>query len=317
MQTRPLGRTGLDITEIGFGAWGIGSKHYGNVEDKNALAALEAYIDGGGNFIDTARGYHNSERLIGEFLQTHGLRDRVVISSKIWGNDESTIRADLQTTLDELQIDRVDLYHLHDPPSEPDEMNAALDVMDALREEGLIGGVAASIKGSDVTNETQRICRQYIATGRIDAIQLIFSLLRQGNRDVFQEAEDANVSIIGRTCLENGFLSGKYEPGHRFPEGFPNGDHRSRWNGEKLDRIIENAEEIKAMTLKPPYESLAQVALRFALEEPGITTIIPGAKNASQARANVAVAELPPLDPEIRTQLVERAVDTAPLVNLG
>jgi aryl-alcohol dehydrogenase-like predicted oxidoreductase len=317
MDKKPLGRTGLDITEIGFGAWGIGSKHYGQVEESSALEALEAYVDGGGNFIDTARGYHNSERLIGQFLKTHGLRDRVVISSKIWGNDEQTIRSDLRTTLDELQVDKIDLYHLHDPPSDMDGMNAALDVMDALRDEGLIGGVAASIKGSDVTEETQRICRQYINSGRIDAIQLIFSLLRQGNRAIFDEAAEADIAIIARTCLENGFLSGKYLPGHRFPEGFPNGDHRSRWNGEKLDRIIENGESIKELALTPPYESLAQVALRFVLEEPGVTTLIPGAKNADQARANVAVTDLPALDPQVREQLVERGRNTAPLVNLG
>jgi aryl-alcohol dehydrogenase-like predicted oxidoreductase len=316
LPTQPLGRTGLDITTIGFGAWGIGSKHYGEVDADAAIEALAAYIDGGGNFIDTARGYHHSERVIGKFLKDRGLRDRVVISSKIWGNDEATIRKDLETSLSELQIDCLDLYHLHDPPSDPDEMNAALDVMDALKKEGKIKGIAASLKGGNVTSDTQDVCRQYIQTGRLDAIQLIFSVLRQDNRAVFDEAADANVSIIARTCLENGFLTGKYEPGHRFPEGFPNGDHRSRWNGEKLDRIIAEVDTLKQNAVKPPYESMAQVALRYVYEESGVTTMIPGAKNRRQSEANIRIAEMPALPDDLRQHLTQAGQGKTPLMNL-
>jgi aryl-alcohol dehydrogenase-like predicted oxidoreductase len=316
LPTKPLGNTGLNVTRIGFGAWGIGSKHYGKVDESQAIEALAAYLEGGGNFIDTARGYNQSEAFIGRFIKQRKLRDQVVISSKIWGNDESTIRTDLETTLSELQIDCLDLYHLHDPPSDIDEMNAALDVMEKLKGEGKIRGIAASIKGGNVTPDTQVLCRQYINTRRIDAIQLIFSALRQDNREIFEEAEKANVAIIARTCLENGFLTGKYESGYRFPEGFPEGDHRSRWNGEKLDGIIEQVNQLKSNTVANPYTSMAEVALRYVFEESGVTTMIPGAKNRQQSESNIAIADMPPLSNEIRQKINQMGQTTTSLVNL-
>lgn len=316
MKKNAFGSTGWQVTEVGFGAWGIGSKHYGDVQEAEAFDALSAYIKAGGNFIDTARGYNTSESIIGRFLKGEGLRDDVILCSKIWPTDEASIRADADESLRQFQVDCVDLMYLHNPPAEPDEMNRVLDVFCDLQEQGKIRAIGASIRGGNVTSETQDLCRQYMETGRIQGIQLIFSILRQGNRAVFDYAADRGVGLVGRTCLENGFLSGKYEPGHRFEEGFPDGDHRSRWNGHKLDAILEIADDLKARYAKAPYETLAQVALRFCLDQDGLPVIIPGAKNARQARANVAAADLPSLSADVHSELRERFAGREDIVNL-
>jgi aryl-alcohol dehydrogenase-like predicted oxidoreductase len=196
----------------------------------------------------------------------------------------------------------VDLMYLHGPPEDTGEMNRVIDVFCELREEGKLRGIGASIKGPNVTDQTQQLCRQYIDSGRIDAIQLIFSIVRQANREVFEPAHEAGVALVGRTCLESGFLTAKYEPGHEFAEG----DHRNRWPKETRDELFRIAKDLEQEYVEPPYGSLAQVALRFCLDQEGLATIIPGAKDARQARANTEVADLPPLPDEVHRELRDR-----------
>ncbi|MFP4224672.1 MAG: aldo/keto reductase [Phycisphaeraceae bacterium] len=316
MKQNQLGNTDIHITEVGFGAWGIGSKHYGQVAQDDARKALAAYVDGGGNFIDTARGYADSESIIGEFMKQRGNRDQLVIASKVGPTDPDKMREHLETSLSELQTDVIDLYYLHQPPDSEEDMNAALDVMEQFQAEGKIRSIGASVKGANVTDDTVDLARQYIRSGRVDALQMIFSILRQKNRAVFDEARRSGVAIIGRTVMESGFLTGKYDRDTEFPPGFPNGDHRSRWNGEHIRTIIDTADQIKSFAVKPPYETLAQVSMRFALEEPGVTSIIPGAKNEKQAKANVAIADLPPLPEDVRKRLVREYAGKEAMVNL-
>lgn len=312
MITNAFGKSGVDVTKMGYGAWGIGSSSYGKVEDDQAKGALDAYIQGGGNFIDTARGYGESERIIGEFLADNNLRDHVFLCSKSWPHEEEKIRNDLETSLRLLQTDVIDLYYIHNPPDDPSEMNRLLDLFEEFKADGKIKMIGASIKGSNVGDETIALHHQYIDTGRIDAIQLIFSIFRQKNREIFEKAASAGVALVGRTCLENGFLAGKYKPGHTFPEG----DHRARWNGEQLDRILETVQQLNDELVKPPFETMAQAALRFVYEEDGLATMIPGAKSATQARSNLSVTNLPPLDTTARARLVEQFADGEQLMNL-
>ena len=316
VKKRPLGATGLMVTEVGFGAWGIGSKHYGSVEETEAADAVRGYLDAGGNFIDTARGYNTSEEIIGKILKERGNRDSVVLASKVWPTDPKAMWDDLHTSLKMLGVDVIDLYYQHMPPDDVDEMNRCLDTMDEMKAQGKIRFVGQSIKSGNVTQATIDLCRQYIGTGRVNAFQLIFSILRQKNREIFQEAQAAGIGIVARTNLESGFLTGKYHKGYQFPPGFPDGDHRSRWNGDQLDQILEVVDELKSFAVEAPYESLAQVSLRFALEEPGVSSIIPGAKNPKQARANVAVADMPPLESSIRERMVREYAGKEDLVNL-
>jgi aryl-alcohol dehydrogenase-like predicted oxidoreductase len=120
------------------------------------------------------------------------------------------------------------------------------------------------------------------------------------------------VGLIGRTALESGFLTGKYRKGCRFPDG----DHRARWNGAGLDVLLEEVRRMQDWCIASPCRDLAQVALRYALDEPDLSTVIVGAKNAAQSRANLEAAALPALPPALRNRLARRYHAAANLVNL-
>ncbi len=315
---RIFGRTKWEVTEIGFGAWAIGGAHYGPVENAAGEATVEAYLDAGGNFIDTAIGYAKSEEVIGEVLKRRGGRENIYICSKSPGGGKpdnlDKIREHVEQSLRQLQTEYVDLYYLHQPPDDPDLMNRALDIYDELKEEGKVKAVGASIKGPNVTSHTTDLCRQYIDSGRIDAIQLIYSILRQRNADIFEHAQKNGVALVARTSIESGFLSGKYKPGTDFSKKEYN-DHRARWSVEQLSKILETVQEIESFAVKPPYESLAQVAIKFALDRPEVSTCIPGARNAEQMNKNMKIAQLPPLDEDVIKKLYENYKDMTDAVN--
>lgn len=298
METTTLGRTGIEISKIGLGAWALGGKSYGAVSHQDAFAALETYLEKG-NFIDTARGYNESEMLIGQYLKERNCRDQVIIASKTPKHTEEEIRDHLHTSLTQLQTDYLDLYYLHSPPEDEETMNRVLDVFFALKEEGKIRAIGASIKGPNVTDNTLAIARRYIADGRTDAFQMIYSVLRQKNQAVFEEAQQAGIAIVARTILESGFLSGHYDPKKPFPEG----DHRNRWSQEVRSTINAGIAHVAELNENLPYASVKELAMRFAYEESGVTAIIPGGKNAPQITENNCVAELPSIPEATKQEL--------------
>ena len=131
-----------------------------------------------------------------------------------------------------------------------------------------------------------------MGSGRLDVIQLIYSIFRQKTQEIFREAKDQNIGLVGRTSLESGLLTGKYRPGHEFAGR----DHRQRWGGEHLRKILECVQDLEKTAVKSPYETLAQVAIRFAMRPNAIGSTIVGAKSVEQTRANLKALELPPLD---------------------
>jgi aryl-alcohol dehydrogenase-like predicted oxidoreductase len=311
MQKRALGRTGFFVTEIGLGTWALGGTSYGHVDERDAKATIRAYLEGGGNFIDTARGYHLSERIIGTVLKEMRARDKVILCSKMAPAEPIPIRSAVEESLRELQTETIDLLYLHNPPEDIDQMIRTLDVYQSLKREGKIRAIGASIKGPSVTQATVDLCRQYIASAQLDALQVIFSILRQKNREIFADAARAGVAIVARTLLESGMLGGHYRRNHQFPQG----DHRARWNGAQLAQIIDLTEQVGNLAVRMPYQSVAQVALRFVLDEPGVTVAIPGAKHPDQVQAHLAAAELQPLPGAVREELVSRFRDHEFIVN--
>jgi len=303
IKRRVLGRTGFEVSEIGYGGWTIGNNgnnEYGDIDEREAAEVVKTYIDKGGNFIDTARAYgERSERIIGSVISGHVDREAVCIATKSKGGETAEtigeIRSDLEESLRLLRTDYVDVFQLHMPPEDPDVMNRALDEMDELKSEGKIRSLGASIKGVDVTERTVDLCHQYMDTGRIDVIQLVYSILRQKMRGVIRMAKEKNIGIIVRTSLESGLLTGKYAPGHRFT-GL---DQRRRYSRENLDFVLRTARELKEKAVRPPYQNLAQVAIRFALEPDGVSTVIVGAHRVRNVQQNVETDALPDLDPEL------------------
>lgn len=313
MQLRNLGKSGLQVSPYGYGAWAIGGVMYGDIPEYVAIATINQYLDMGGNFIDTARAYRTSESLLGKALEARNGRSDVILSSKSKYNDEEGLRSDLEESLGNLKTDYIDLYFLHEPPEDPEEMEAALAVMEKFKSEGKIRATGASIKGPDVTDVTVDMCKRYIQSGKVDALQVIYSIFRQRLRPIFSMAEEHGVGIVARTVMESGFLTGKYKPG----EKFTGTDHRTRWSDEKLQNILNAVDSLNSTPLPSGYSKLSEVAIRFAVDEPGVSTVILGAKNPQQMEANIRVSELPDLEADYRDMLYEKYCDKTDELNIG
>ena len=249
--------------------------------------------------------YFDSEERIGKTLERMGNRADLVIATKTAQGNKleniSLMRGDLVESLRKLKTDYVDIYQIHHPSDDPEVIEASLLEMEQFKTEGKIRAIGASIKGPNVTQDTADLCRQYIDTGKIDALQLVYSIFRQSNAQVFDQARQAGVGIIARTVLESGFLTGKYDGQSRFPEG----DHRRRWSAEQLQEFKEASGRIEAKFVKPPFETIAELAIRFSLAPPEVSTLILGARTARQVERNLVAANLPELDSETILQLNE------------
>jgi myo-inositol catabolism protein IolS len=303
LATRTLGKAGFDVTEIGFGAWAIGGgpRHYGHVPEEDAHACLRTYLNLGGNFIDTARRYGVSERIIGDFFAHEGVREQVVIASKSRALELDDLRAEVEESLRLLRTDYVDIYFMHMPPDDPDQMNRTFDAYEQLKQEGKIRAIGASIKGPDVTQHTVDLCRQYIRSGRVDVLMVIYSIQRQLIGEMLEEAQEAGVGVVARTVLESGFLAGKYVPGHQFTGK----DHRTRWTQERVDTILQDVQHLNEIAVSSPYETLSQVAIRFALDRAEIASVVLGGKTPAEVEQNMQVVSTPALSQNLRSKLVD------------
>ena len=297
MRKRILGKTGLEVTELGFGAWTIGGVSYGDVEKKDAVDTINSYINAGGNFIDTARRYDSSESILGNYFKEHRNRETIILCSKTFAGQQietvPIIREDVEASLKLMGTSYIDVYYLHQPPDDEDVIEAALTELEKAKEEGLIRHIGASIKGPNVNQITVDLCRKYIKTGRVDVFQVVYSILRQKLYDVILEAQDAGIGIVARTALESGFLSGNYRPGHVFTQP----DHRARWVEANLEFILGKTRDIGKL-VNAPYENIPQMATKFTLANPSVSTLILGARNSDQVIRNMKTEILPPLPEE-------------------
>jgi aryl-alcohol dehydrogenase-like predicted oxidoreductase len=293
VRQRPLGRSGLAVSEIGFGAWGIGGNKdgavaYGPTNEAQSLDALSAALDAGINFFDTADlyGFGESERLIGKAFA--GRRDKVVIASKVGMLDASgkqdfepgRIETALDASLARLQTDYVDLYQLHSPPLEVLEGKpAVVRALDKLREKGKVRCVGISLKGPE---EGARALALY----PFDAVQVNFNLLDQRLLDLglAERCAEKGVGVIARTPLCFGFLTTKYSAEEKFDPS----DHRSRWNAEQR-RVWASAYGLFEKYSRKP-ETAAQFAIRFCLSFDAVSCAIPGMLTRAHVEENAAAS---------------------------
>lgn len=294
MKYRQLGRTGLQVSEIGFGCWAIGGTSYGPTKDSESLEALETAWDHGVNFFDTADtyGHGHSEDLLAKFLKNK-LRDKVVVASKVgWdfyhpGGSRKNfgldyIRFAIDESLKRLEIKYLDLYQLHNPSLELIREGKIIGVLEELKQQGKIRFIGISIH-----KEEEALAA--IDDGRVDALQLVFNLLDQKMADrVFAYAQDKNIGVIVREPLACGFLTGKYTADHVFAKD----DHRRRWLKDKLENEMKKIEQIKT-ALPSGRVSLTQAALEFVLGFDEVSVVIPGAKTREQVLQNLLAAEHP------------------------
>ena len=309
--TRALGGGGRQVSEIGYGAWAIGGLGYGDVPRVDAVAAVETYLAAGGWNIDTARGYGVSEIIIGDVLAGSGMGEEVFVATKSGSRIPAMIRADLETSLFCLRRPYADLYYVHVPPPDFDALRRMLDVYQQLKDSGRVRLIGLSQRG-EAGAEAIGDCRRYIADGRADVLQLPYSMARPGMAAIFEEAARHGLGVIARMNLEGGLLTGKYAPGHDWPD--KENDWRAHRPREAIDRLLGIVRDIQARFVRPPYESLSQVALAWCLADAGISAIIPGGKNAAHVRANVSVADLPPMPAALRAELTAACSELAGLL---
>jgi aryl-alcohol dehydrogenase-like predicted oxidoreductase len=297
---RALGRTGLEVSEIGFGAWGIGGG-WGAQDDAEAIRALHRYLDLGGNFLDTAYAYGDghSERLIAQVLKERraaGHTTDVVIASKV---PPKTFQWPLrphvpvtesfpvdwviqctERTLKNLDIECLDLQQLH---AWTDEYNEQLDWYEALtklREQGKVRAFGVSI--NDYVPESGVRLAQ---SGRVDAIQVIYNIFEQTPEEaLFPAAQSNGVGILVRVPFEEGALTGTLSPGAQF--------HPDDWRGRyftpaRLAKVEQHVAPLRDL-LDNATPTLPLLALRFCLHHPAVTTVLPGMRRVTNVEANMA-----------------------------
>ena len=300
METRPLGNTGCHVSAIGFGAWAIGGLGYGDQDRQAAMDAIDAYLHAGGRFIDTARGYGVSEILIGKRLASFGRSKEVFLASKSGTGHPPIVHTDLETSCFCLQREAVDLYYIHVPPEDPDKLDRLLDAYAHAKQQGHTRLIGVSCRRVDSAEDAEK-AMAYVRDDRVDAIQINYSYAQTDGEPIIRAAAEAGKGVVARSNMLGGLLTGKYRPGHRFDD--PANDGRAGIAPENLDELLGIVQDIERQLLHPPYETMAQLALAFALACPGISAIIPGARSPEQVRANLSVEPLGPMPEALRSQL--------------
>jgi aryl-alcohol dehydrogenase-like predicted oxidoreductase len=301
MKYRVLGNTDMKVSEISFGTWAIGGS-WGNVSDEESLRALHYAMEQGVNFFDTADVYGDgrSERLLAQ--ATKGKEDEIYIATKFCRKgdirhpdtySEATVRAYLEDSLRNLNRERIDLYQIHCPATEILRDGRVFEVLDKLQAEGKIRHYGVSVE----TIEEGLLCLQHPG---VKALQVIFNLLRQKPLEkLFPEARAKGVGILVRLPLASGLLTGKFSEASVFSPD----DHRSfNRNGEQFnvgetfgglpfEKGVELSRELA--WIAESRGNMTRAALRWILDQPEITCVIPGFKSVTQVQDNLAASEVP------------------------
>jgi aryl-alcohol dehydrogenase-like predicted oxidoreductase len=308
MNKRELGTNGIEIAEIGYGTWGLGGIYYGEVADRQGVEAVRTYLDAGGNHLDSAYSYHKAEEVVGQAIRGYD-RSTLVLGSKSYAGsfnlaDKDKLPEQLEISLRDLGTDYLDIYMIHAAPAKEDHMHALIDEFEKFKDQGLIRAIGASVPGPQVNDESVQRALLHIRSGRIDMLEITYSIARQKLGRIFDEAREAGVGLVCRWVLESGLISGKYAPGHVF--AWP--DTRNRYRPAERDAMLQVGQELKAM-LPEGYETPVQLAAKFALADPAVSGIILGGVKPEQVRQNVRIADLPPLPDELVQRLKDLYVD--------
>ncbi|MBA2225261.1 aldo/keto reductase [Thermogemmata fonticola] len=305
---------GVPVSEVGLGCWQLGGDQWGDITESEALAVLHAAAEAGVTFLDTADvyGVGRSESLIGRFLRERG-RQGFFIASKFgrfptpgWPENfqPMVIRQHIEASLRRLGIEQLDLTQMHCLPREQLQREELWDTLRQLQREGKIARFGASVESVEEAEE----CLRHPDCA---SLQIIFNIFRQTPAlcGLLERCQQRGVAIIVRLPLASGLLGGRYTPQTTFA---PN-DHRSfNRNGERFnvgetfaglgfEKGLELVEQLQALV--PAGLPLPQLALRWCLDHPAVTVVIPGARRPEQVRSNAAASDLPSLSPELHSRL--------------
>jgi aryl-alcohol dehydrogenase-like predicted oxidoreductase len=298
MRYRKLGRTGIEVSEVGYGAWGIGGIQWTGGDDDEARRALNLAIDQGLNFIDTALAYGggHSEQLVGEVVRAR--KEQITIATKIppknmqWPARPVPLQQVFphdyiiectEQSLRNLGVEAIDLqqFHVwHDDWAGESEWGEAIT---KLREQGKIRYAGVSINDYQPANAIGAL-----RTGQIDAVQVIYNIFEQAPQDeLFPVCQELNVGVLARVPFDEGGLTGAIKPDTVFPES----DFRSFFfRGDRKQKVFARVEKLKTL-LGDEAASLPELALRFALSHDAVSTVIPGMRTTKHVMANIACSD--------------------------
>lgn len=313
-RSRPFGKTGWKISEIGFGCWGMGGG-WGPRDDAAAKAAIQRALELGVDFFDTAwiYGEGQSEKLLGEGLlgtdKPYRVATKVPAKTMDWparpGLDiRKAFPADwiiecTEDSLKRLGMERVDLQQMHIWTDAWVDAAEWREAAARLKKQGKIKGFGVSVNDHEPDSALK-----LVATGEIDSVQVIYNIFDpSAQQRLFPLAREHGVAVIARVPFDEGSLSGKFTRETRFPKG----DWRSGYfKGERLTETCERVEKLKSL-LDKETPTLSALALKFCLSHPAVSTVIPGMRRREHVEANCAVSDLPPLSSAKRALLKEHA----------
>jgi aryl-alcohol dehydrogenase-like predicted oxidoreductase len=310
MKYRTLGRTGIEVSEIGFGAWGIGGVQWSGGDDDEARRALNLAIDQGVNFIDTALAYGegHSERLVGEVARSR--KDRIYIASKVPPKNREWPARDVplgevftydyiiectERSLRNLGVETIDLQQLHVWNDSWKDESEWIDALSKLREQGKIRYFGLSLNDYQPWNAIEAL-RQ----GHIDAVQVIYNIFEQAPEDeLYPVCRELNIGVIARVPFDEGGLTGAVRPDSVWPEA----DWRTLFfHGDRRRKVFDRAERLKLL-LGAEAGSLAELALRYTLSHEAVSTVIPGMRSTKNVAANISYSDGRKLSPETLSKL--------------
>jgi aryl-alcohol dehydrogenase-like predicted oxidoreductase len=286
---RALGKTGIQVTEIGLGLWAAGG-HWGPTDDRASMRGIEAALDAGVNFFDTADVYGDghSESLLGKAMK--GRRDRFIVATKIGWQDYDGKRdcsayttvdkliAGVESNLRRLDTDYVDVIQNHIFYSEPNT-EVFIEGFLKLQEQGKVRAYGASTSDFD-------FLKQFNANGHCATLQIDYSILnRTAEQEIFPYCRENQIGVIVRGGLAMGILTGKFTADSTFPEG----DFRRDWqeNPDQKRQFLEDLAQVGRLRDVAGDRTLAQCALGFILSNPAVSVVIPGGRSARQVQENV------------------------------
>ncbi len=298
MNYRTLGRTGISVSEVGYGAWGIGGVQWTGGDDEEAKRALNLAIDQGLNLIDTALAYGkgHSERLVGEVARAR--TEPIAIATKIppknlqWPAKpvplEEVFPADYiiectEKSLRNLGVETIDLQQFHVWHDDWVERTEWIEAIARLRQQGKIRYVGISINDYQPANVIKAL-----RTGQIDAVQVIYNIFEQApNNELYPVCQELKIGVLARVPFDEGGLTGAITPETVFPAD----DFRSWFfRGDRKQKVFDRVEKLKAL-LGAEAASLPELALRYTLSHDAVSTVIPGMRSTRHVESNIACSD--------------------------
>jgi aryl-alcohol dehydrogenase-like predicted oxidoreductase len=311
MIQRTLGKTDLQISVLGYGAWGIGGSMWIGADDDESLRALRRAIELGVNFIDTAAGYGagHSERLVGRVVRDSA--ETVYVATKIppknmqWPSRAGVHASEAfpaewvveqtEASLERLGLERIDVQQFHVWSDEWVDQGDWLDAIEQLKRDGKIRAFGVSINDHQPANAVR-----LVESGHVDTVQVIYNVFDQSPEDeLFPACEAANVGVIARVPFDEGSLTGRIRPDTEFPDS----DFRNRYfGGDRKQQVWERAQAV-ATDMEVSVDELAEIALRFCVTHPAVSAAIPGMRTVRNVERNAAAVERGPLSEDQLTAL--------------